>query len=130
MSVMKRLSLIFRAKANKALDRAEDPRETLDYSYERTLEMLQKMRMQLAHQIISTPLRRLEEFGGHRLLAVLTDDVNTISNSLLCIPHILINSAILVGCLLYLAWLSPTVLLALLAFMAVGFVSYRLPDRL
>jgi putative ATP-binding cassette transporter len=90
-------------------------------------EMLQKMRMQLAHQILSTPLRRLEEFGGHRLLAVLTDDVNTISNSLLCIPHILINSAILVGCLLYLAWLSPYVLLALLAFMAVGFVSYRLP---
>ena len=32
MSVMKRLKLIFSAKANKALDRAEDPRETLDYS--------------------------------------------------------------------------------------------------
>lgn len=90
-------------------------------------EMLQKMRMQLAHQILSTPLRRLEEFGGHRLLAVMTDDVNTISNSLLCIPHILINSAILVGCLGYLAWLSPTVLMGLLAFMAVGFVTYRLP---
>ena len=34
MSLMKRISLIFRAKANKALDRAEDPRETLDYSYQ------------------------------------------------------------------------------------------------
>jgi phage shock protein A len=29
MSVMKRVSLIFRAKADKALDRMEDPRETL-----------------------------------------------------------------------------------------------------
>jgi phage shock protein A len=32
-SIMQRLALIFRAKANKALDAAEDPRETLDYSY-------------------------------------------------------------------------------------------------
>src|SRR6476661_3130314 len=38
MSLMKRISLIFRSKANKALDRAEDPRETLDYSYQRQLE--------------------------------------------------------------------------------------------
>ena len=40
MSVMKRVSLIFKSKANKALDRMEDPRETLDYSYQRQLEML------------------------------------------------------------------------------------------
>ena len=40
MSLMKRISLIFRSKANKALDRAEDPRETLDYSYQRQVELL------------------------------------------------------------------------------------------
>ena len=40
MGVFSRLQMIFRAKANKALDRAEDPRETLDYSYQRQLEML------------------------------------------------------------------------------------------
>ena len=33
MGVMKRVSMIFRSKANKALDKMEDPRETLDYSY-------------------------------------------------------------------------------------------------
>ena len=38
MSVMKRVSLIFRAKADKALDRMEDPRETLDYSYKQRSE--------------------------------------------------------------------------------------------
>jgi len=58
MSVMKRLSLIFRAKANKALDRAEDPRETLDYSYERQLEMLQKVRRGVAD--VATSRKRLE----------------------------------------------------------------------
>src|SRR6201981_3870126 len=44
MSVMKRVSLIFRAKANKALDRMEDPRETLDYSYQQQVEMLTRVR--------------------------------------------------------------------------------------
>ena len=34
MSVMKRVTMIFRAKADKALDKMEDPRETLDYSYQ------------------------------------------------------------------------------------------------
>ena len=44
MGVMKRVSLIFRAKANKALDKMEDPRETLDYSYQQQVEMLTRVR--------------------------------------------------------------------------------------
>src|ERR1700712_855375 len=44
MSMMKRISTIFRAKANSALDKAEDPRQTLDYSYQRQLEKLTKVR--------------------------------------------------------------------------------------
>jgi len=89
--------------------------------------VLQELREELVRRILAAPLRRLEEAGGHRLLAVLTEDVLVISNSLLCIPHIFINAAIIVGCLSYLAWLSPHVFLALLAFGVVGFLSYRLP---
>ena len=58
MSVMKRLKMIFSAKASKALDRAEDPRETLDYSYQRQLEMLQKVRRGVAD--VATSRKRLE----------------------------------------------------------------------
>ncbi|MBM7114698.1 cyclic peptide export ABC transporter [Archangium primigenium] len=89
--------------------------------------VLQEMREDLVRRILAAPLRRLEESGGHRLLAVLTEDVLVISNSLLSIPHIFINAAIIVGCLSYLAWLSPRIFLALLAFGVVGFLSYRLP---
>ncbi len=32
MSISRRIATLFRVKANKALDRAEDPREMLDYS--------------------------------------------------------------------------------------------------
>jgi len=44
MSIIDRLTALFRIKASKALDRAEDPREVLDYSYSQRLEMLQKVR--------------------------------------------------------------------------------------
>ena len=50
--------MIFRAKANKALDRAEDPRETLDYSYQKQLELLQKVRRGVAD--VATSRKRLE----------------------------------------------------------------------
>ncbi len=58
MSMMKRISTIFRAKANRALDAAEDPRETLDYSYQRQLEMLTKVRRGVAD--VATSRKRIE----------------------------------------------------------------------
>ncbi len=58
MGLWQRFSMIFKSKANKALDRAEDPRETLDYSYEKQLELLQKVRRGVAD--VATSRKRLE----------------------------------------------------------------------
>jgi phage shock protein A len=58
MALLRRFTSIFRAKANKALDRIEDPRETLDYSYERQLDLLQKMRRGVAD--VATSRKRIE----------------------------------------------------------------------
>jgi phage shock protein A len=58
MGVMKRVTMVFRAKANKALDRMEDPRETLDYSYQTQLELLQKVRRGVAD--VATSRKRVE----------------------------------------------------------------------
>src|SRR5262249_50981729 len=58
MGGMKRVSTIFRAKANKALDKYEDPRETLEYSYEKQLELLQKVRRGVAD--VATSRKRVE----------------------------------------------------------------------
>jgi phage shock protein A len=55
---MKRVSLVFKAKANKALDKMEDPRETLDYSYQRQLELLTKVRRGVAD--VATSRKRVE----------------------------------------------------------------------
>jgi phage shock protein A len=61
MGLMQRVSLVFKAKANKALNRVEDPRETLDYSYERQLEMLRKVRRGLVDVVAAR--KRLEMQG-------------------------------------------------------------------
>ena len=58
MGLWQRFTMIFKSKANKALDRAEDPRETLDYSYEKQLELLQKVRRGVAD--VATSRKRLE----------------------------------------------------------------------
>lgn len=58
MSIARRLADLFRIKATKALDRAEDPREVLDYSYERQLEMLTKVRRGVAD--VATSRKRLD----------------------------------------------------------------------
>ena len=58
MGLRQRFKLIFASKANKALDKAEDPRETLDYSYEKQLELLQKVRRGVAD--VATSRKRIE----------------------------------------------------------------------
>ncbi|MDA8268090.1 MAG: PspA/IM30 family protein [Actinomycetota bacterium] len=56
--VMKRLSSIVRSKANKALDKAENPADMLDMSYQDQLQNLQKVRRALAD--VATSRKRLE----------------------------------------------------------------------
>ncbi len=60
--VFKRMSAILQAKTNKVLDRAEDPRETLDLSYEKQLESLQKVRRSVAD--VATARKRIELQAG------------------------------------------------------------------
>ncbi len=62
MSLTKRLSTMFKAKASKVMDRAEDPRETLDYSYQRMQEQLQQVRRGVAD--VATSRKRLELQAG------------------------------------------------------------------
>lgn len=57
-SITQRIATLFRIKANKALDKAEDPREVLDYSYEQQREMLLRVRRGVAD--VATSRKRVE----------------------------------------------------------------------
>ena len=56
--LMSRASLVVKSKFSKLLDRAEDPGETLDYSYEKQLELLQNVKRGIADVV--TAKKRLE----------------------------------------------------------------------
>lgn len=88
---------------------------------------LYQLRMDLSRQILGVPLRRLEELGPHRLLTALTDDIPTITNIVGLIPIVCINVAVAVSCLAYMGWLSWPMLLAVIAVIVLGIVSYQLP---
>ena len=58
MGVMQRFLDLIRAKTNKILDRVEDPRDSLDLSYEKQIENLQKIRRSVAE--VGTARKRVD----------------------------------------------------------------------
>lgn len=58
MSLINRMSTIIAAKMNKLIGNMEDPRETLDLSYEKQLDLLQNVKRGVAE--VATSKKRLE----------------------------------------------------------------------
>src|SRR3712207_4247064 len=57
---MSRASTVVKAKFSKLLDRAEDPSETLDYSYEQQLQLLQNVKRGVADVVTSKKRLQLQ----------------------------------------------------------------------
>jgi putative ATP-binding cassette transporter len=85
------------------------------------------LRIKLCQRILAAPLTLLEQHGSHRLVALLTSDAPTIANTLVDIPLLCMNITLLIGCLIYLGWLSWMLLIGLLVLMALGILSYQIP---
>ena len=88
-----------------------------------------EIRLQLCRGILSTDLRTLEGIGPHRLTACLTDDVTAISNALVLLPALCMHVAIILAGLLYMGWLSLSLLIIVFVFLAIGLLSYSFPIR-
>lgn len=58
MGMLSRMSTVVKAKMNRIIDNAEDPKETLDYAYEKQLEMLRDVKRGVVEMV--TAKRRLE----------------------------------------------------------------------
>ena len=58
MGVLTRMSTVVKAKMNRLLDQAENPAETLDYAYEKQMEMLRDVKRGVVEMV--TTKRRLE----------------------------------------------------------------------
>jgi putative ATP-binding cassette transporter len=93
-------------------------------------DALLQMRTRLARKMVAAPLRQLEDVGGARLLAGLTDDVMTISEALPGIPVICTDAAIVAGCLAYMAYLSLPLFGVSMLIMVFGLATFALPAKL
>jgi phage shock protein A len=56
-----RMSTVVKAKVSKLLDRAEDPAETLDYSYQKQVEQLQNVKKGIADVVTAKKRLQLQE---------------------------------------------------------------------
>ena len=88
-------------------------------------KMILETRLMLSRQILSAPLRYLEELGASGLLACLTEDVQSIASAVSFIPSFSIAVAIIAGCFTYLIWLDKITFLAVITFLAIGIFSYQ-----
>ncbi|MBD6616749.1 cyclic peptide export ABC transporter [Komarekiella sp. 'clone 1'] len=79
-----------------------------------------QLRMRLGRQILASELSHLEQLGNPRLLATLTEDVQAVANAVYVIPFLCIDLAMVLGCLLYITWLSWLVFLIVVSLIVVG----------
>ncbi|MBX7167800.1 MAG: cyclic peptide export ABC transporter [Pirellulales bacterium] len=87
------------------------------------------LRLQLVERILAAPLARVERAGSARLMAALTEDVAAISDAAMGLPFLFVSATTIAGCLAFLGWLSPGVLLAVVATLGLGVVVYRRIER-
>ncbi|KKI99231.1 cyclic peptide export ABC transporter [Prochlorothrix hollandica] len=86
------------------------------------------LRLRLSRQILGSKLAHLERMGSPRLLATLTDDVQSVSEAVRLMPFLCIDLAMVFGGLAYIIWLSWSVFLmvCLLTVVALGSCQFLL----
>lgn len=78
------------------------------------------LRKDLGGRVLSAPIRQIENFRSHKLIPVLTHDVDTISSFAFAFAPLLISLTITLGCLGYLAMLSMPMFLVTLGAIVLG----------
>jgi putative ATP-binding cassette transporter len=90
-------------------------------------ESVYKLRIRLSRQLLALPLAKIEELGAARITVALTEDIFSITNAVTLLPILFINFSLVIGCLIYLAWLSPVIFLIVSGFIVLGIISYQIP---
>jgi putative ATP-binding cassette transporter len=82
--------------------------------------LVAQVRKDLAQKILAAPIDALERYRMHRLMPVLTQDVDMISDVAFMLAATMISLAVALGCLTYLAWLSLPLFGLLVVAMLIG----------
>ena len=93
---------------------------------QRVIAMLRKS---LCEKIMTAPIGQIETFRTHKLITALNQDIDTISTFSFIFSSLAIATATIVGCLGYLFFLSPLMLVAALIAIALGSAVQTLARR-
>ncbi|TPG78544.1 cyclic peptide export ABC transporter [Pseudomonas arsenicoxydans] len=82
--------------------------------------IIAKLRKQLGEKVLSAPIEQIERYRSHRLIPVLTHDVDTISDFAFAFAPLAISVTVTLGCMGYLAILSWPMFLIMVAAILIG----------
>lgn len=80
----------------------------------------------LCGRVLNAPLRVVERHGGANILTTLTDDVGAVTWAVQVLPQLAMNASIVIGCSLYIAWLSKTMFLGAMVVGLLGVGVYKI----
>ncbi|SDU98377.1 cyclic peptide export ABC transporter [Pseudomonas mucidolens] len=84
--------------------------------------IIARLRKELGEKVLSTPIEQIERYRTHRLIPVLTHDVDTISDFAFAFAPLAISLTVTLGCLGYLAMLSWPMFVMILVAIGIGSV--------
>ncbi|MDF3935148.1 cyclic peptide export ABC transporter [Pseudomonas citronellolis] len=82
--------------------------------------VIARLRKELGSKIISAPIEQIERYRSHRLIPVLTHDVDTISDFAFAFAPLAVSLSVCLGCLGYLASLSLPMFLTTAVAIVIG----------
>lgn len=94
-----------------------------------TQHAIYQLRIRLSHQLLATPQRRLQELGQHGLTTILTRDVDLFAVAFEYLPIAFNNGVVIMGCMIYLAWVSWPIFLLITVLIGVGMYGFHMAER-
>ncbi|WNW11877.1 cyclic peptide export ABC transporter [Pseudomonas sp. DTU_2021_1001937_2_SI_NGA_ILE_001] len=82
--------------------------------------IIARLRKELGEKVLSAPIEQLERHPKHRLIPVLTHDIDTISDFSFAFTPLAISLTVTLGCLGYMAYLSLPMFLLTVVAIAIG----------
>ncbi|MES1924764.1 multidrug ABC transporter permease/ATP-binding protein [Salinisphaera sp. T31B1] len=76
------------------------------------------LRSRLVKRILDTDIERVERLGSARLLAALSADVRNVTIAFVRLPELVQGTILTLACVIYLGWLSPSILVVTAAWIA------------
>lgn len=83
-------------------------------------KIIASLRKELGEKVLSAPISQIERYRSHRLIPVLTHDIDTISSFAFAFAPLAISLTVTLGCLGYLAILSWPMFLMMLVAIGIG----------